>query len=96
MKFNTNDLEMACQALFNHEFWQVLNDTNRASVETYLIATNIKILAANAWVDDMPISYVIAQCTEQELYRAHIKRFIEAIYETLDTDFEIICYYDRK
>jgi len=87
MKFDSRKIEAACLTLFGHEFWQVVNDDNCAKIETYLTAQHITEVAAHGWGADLPVSWCLAKCIELELYRVHIKRFIQTVYHTNDVKF---------
>lgn len=51
-------------------------------------AQRIREEAVQGWCRDLPVSYVLARCIEQKLYRAHIRRFVETLYHTFDVDFD--------
>ncbi len=51
-------------------------------------AQEITALAQHCWSANLPVSFVLAKCIELKLYRPFIRRFVEAVYEREDTEFD--------
>ena len=52
-------------------------------------ALGISSVAKHCWCNSMPVSFAVQQCIEQGFFRTHIKRFIQTIYEQMETDYDL-------